>query len=217
MCVSNYALELTPTHYAYAAYAAENCLAAGQTKCQMAKRETYFQYQKQLKKLVNNFATNSSCTATPTLCSCPLQWKAEKSMRDGHLWNFSELQNSQLQFQLLANGQRAKTLVSDNFFRSCYSSSYFFCWVKNKMLLIKFDVNWNVHWEHISVMGLFYLPTMLQLQLQLPQPLLVPHGATCCISALRTKDIIHCVCHARPGQAKPGRAGPGCTLECNSS
>lgn len=59
---------------------------------------------------------------------------------------------------------------------------------------------------------IFYLPTLCRLEDAVSSwrcscsccccwRLLVPHGATCCISALRTKDIIHCVPWQSAGHA----------------
>lgn len=54
-----------------------------------------------------------------------------------------------------------------------FACCLFYLVSENKMLVIKFDVNWNVHRKHISFMALFYLPTLyncscwLQLQLGL--------------------------------------------------
>lgn len=93
---------------------------------------------------------------------------------------FRTLQGIQKVF-FAVNFQQQFFTLCKRFFLSFFSGFCFSpaaCFIRsmseNKMLVIKFDVNWNAHWKHISFMALFYLPTprgrrlQLQLQLQLP-------------------------------------------------
>jgi len=94
----------------------------------------------------------------------PLQSKAQKSMRDWRLWNFLELskfQNSNC-WQLASTRQKLYFTAnfSNNFLYVLFKGFFFLAKRKlKKRMVIKFYVNWNIHWEHISFMALFYLPT----------------------------------------------------------
>lgn len=74
---------------------------------------------------------------------------------------FSPLQGMHKLFFTVNFQQQFFTLCKRCFlsFFGVSPSCLFYSLSENKMLVIKFDVNWNVHWKHISFMALFYLPT----------------------------------------------------------